>query len=212
MTEELLKYFNGDILAAQTWLNKYALKDKNDNILEKTPDEMFRRMAKEFARIQTSYVLNERQLDKKDSNYLKDILEKLSDIGEDSLLLNDEKIPDEKVQAYFEEKYYNLFNNFRYIIPGGSVMSMLGNNDSIGSLSNCFVIGQPEDSYSGISLLREEQVQLMKRRGGVGKDLSTLRPIGSFVNNAAKTSTGATSFMEVDSAITNEVAQDGRRK
>lgn len=81
----------------------------------------------------------------------------------------------------------------------------------IGSLSNCFVIGQPEDSYSGIMKLREEQAHLMKRRAGVGKDLSTLRPSGATVKNAAKTSTGAASFMDVDSALTQEVAQRGRR-
>lgn len=109
-----------------------------------------------------------------------------------------------------EPYIYNLFKDFKYIIPGGSVMAGLGSN-FIGSLSNCFVIGQPEDSYSGIMKIREEQCHLMKRRGGVGKDLSTLRPAGSAVNNAAKSSTGAASFMDVDSAITNEVAQRGRR-
>lgn len=105
---------------------------------------------------------------------------------------------------------FQLFKDFKYIIPGGSVMAMLGSNN-IGSLSNCFVIGQPDDSYAGIMKLREEQVHLMKNRGGVGKDLSTLRPSGAFVNNAAKSSTGAASFMEVDSALTQEVAQRGRR-
>lgn len=109
-----------------------------------------------------------------------------------------------------EEQILGLFQDFRYIVPGGSVMAGLGSN-AVGSLSNCFVIGQPEDSYSGIMKLREEQAHLMKRRGGVGKDLSTLRPAGAAVKNAAKSSTGAASFMDVDSAITTEVAQRGRR-
>lgn len=109
-----------------------------------------------------------------------------------------------------EQEILGLFQNFRYIVPGGSVMAGLGSK-AIGSLSNCFVIGQPEDSYSGIMKLREEQVHLMKNRGGVGKDLSTLRPSGAAVKNAAKSSTGAASFMDVDSAITTEVAQRGRR-
>lgn len=109
-----------------------------------------------------------------------------------------------------EQEILGLFQNFRYIVPGGSVMAGLGSK-AIGSLSNCFVIGQPEDSYSGIMKLREEQVHLMKNRGGVGKDLSTLRPSGAVVKNAAKSSTGAASFMDVDSAITTEVAQRGRR-
>ncbi len=112
--------------------------------------------------------------------------------------------------ALTEEQIYGLFKDFRYIVPGGSVMAGLGSK-AIGSLSNCFVIGQPEDSYSGIMKLREEQAHLMKRRGGVGKDLSTLRPAGAVVQNAAKSSTGAASFMDVDSAITTEVAQRGRR-
>lgn len=112
--------------------------------------------------------------------------------------------------ALTEEQIFGLFQDFRYIVPGGSVMAGLGSN-AVGSLSNCFVIGQPEDSYSGIMKLREEQAHLMKRRGGVGKDLSTLRPSGAVVQNAAKSSTGAASFMDVDSAITTEVAQRGRR-
>jgi ribonucleoside-diphosphate reductase alpha chain len=89
-------------------------------------------------------------------------------------------------------------------------MSMLG-VDKIGSLSNCFVIGQPEDSYGGILQKDEQLVQLMKRRGGVGIDISTLRPSGTDVTNAAKTSTGAASFMERFSNSTREVAQGGRR-
>lgn len=109
-----------------------------------------------------------------------------------------------------EEEIYELFKNFKYVIPGGSVMAGLGTG-SLVSLSNCFVLGSPKDSYASIMKVRNQQVQLMKRRGGVGYDLSDLRPRGAKVNNAAKTSTGAASFMEVSSDITNEVAQNGRR-
>lgn len=106
--------------------------------------------------------------------------------------------------------FYNLMKDFKYIVPQGSVMAILGTN-TIGSLSNCFVIGQPYDSYSGILHKDEELASLMKRRGGVGLDLSTLRPKGIKVNNAAKSSTGAASFMERYSNTTREVAQEGRR-
>ena len=112
-----------------------------------------------------------------------------------------------------EEQLMELFRNFRYIIPQGSPMSGIGNNYQIGSLSNCFVIGMEgnADSYGGIMKIDEEQVQLMKRRGGVGHDLSHIRPKGSPVKNSALTSTGLVPFMERYSNSTREVAQDGRR-
>ncbi|MBR5030771.1 MAG: adenosylcobalamin-dependent ribonucleoside-diphosphate reductase [Muribaculaceae bacterium] len=112
-----------------------------------------------------------------------------------------------------EEKVFDLLKNFRYIVPQGSPMAGIGNNYQVGSLSNCFVIGldgQP-DSYGGIIKIDEEQVQLMKRRGGVGHDLSHIRPLGSPVKNSALTSTGLVPFMERYSNSTREVAQDGRR-
>lgn len=108
------------------------------------------------------------------------------------------------------ETIFKLFNDWT-IIPGGSVMNGLGNPSYIGSLSNCFVAPPPQDSYSSIMNNRETLVQLMKRRGGVGIDISFLRPSGSKVNNAAKTSTGAVSFMNVYSELTKEVALNGRR-
>lgn len=151
---------------------------------DKTPDDMHIRMANEFARIEKKF---EYKGDK--SN--------LSDYGKLRKVLSDASI-------------YSLFKDFKYIIPGGSVMSGLG-SDSLVSLSNCFVIDSPQDSYSDLMQKRNFQVQLMKRRGGVGYDLSKLRPRGARVNNAAKTSTGAASFMEVCSEITREVAQNGRR-
>ena len=111
------------------------------------------------------------------------------------------------------EQVFELLDHFRYIIPAGSPMTGIGNNQQVASLSNCFVIGLDgnADSYGAILRVDEEQVQLMKRRGGVGHDLSHLRPKGSPVNNSALTSTGLVPFMERYSNSTREVAQDGRR-
>ena len=112
-----------------------------------------------------------------------------------------------------EEELFNLFDHFRYIVPQGSPMTGIGNDFQIASLSNCFVIGLDgeADSYGAIIRIDEEQVQLMKRRGGVGHDLSHIRPKGSPVKNSALTSTGLVPFMERYSNSTREVAQDGRR-
>lgn len=112
-----------------------------------------------------------------------------------------------------EEEIYGLLKDFKYIVPQGSPMAGIGNNYQVGSLSNCFVIGLDghPDSYGGIIRIDEEQVQLMKRRGGVGHDLSHIRPKGSPVKNSALTSTGLVPFMERYSNSTREVAQDGRR-
>ena len=112
-----------------------------------------------------------------------------------------------------KEDIYELLKDFRYIIPQGSPMSGIGNDFQIVSLSNCFVIGNPgySDSYGGILKVDQEQVQLMKRRGGVGHDLSHIRPEGSPVKNSALTSTGIVPFMERYSNTTREVAQGGRR-
>ena len=111
------------------------------------------------------------------------------------------------------EQVFELLDHFRYIIPAGSPMTGIGNNQQVASLSNCFVIGLDgnADSYGAILRIDEEQVQLMKRRGGVGHDLSHLRPKGAPVNNSALTSTGLVPFMERYSNSTREVAQDGRR-
>ena len=181
MTE--LEYFKGDELAASTWRNKYATEG------EQTPDDTHRRLAKEFARIESEYDWES----SKGASRLK-----LSNYGYQRPHLDEEAI-------------YQLFKDFKYIRPGGSVMSGCGTGALV-SLSNCFVIGSPKDSYAEIMKTRSQQAQLMKRRGGVGYDLSQLRPRGAKVNNAAKSSTGAASFMDVCSDITNEVAQNGRRK
>ena len=112
-----------------------------------------------------------------------------------------------------EKELFDLFDHFRYIIPQGSPMTGIGNDFQVGSLSNCFVIGVdgPADSYGAVIKIDEEQVQLMKRRGGVGHDLSHIRPKGTPVKNSALTSTGIVPFMERYSNSTREVAQDGRR-
>ena len=167
-----LRYFKGDDLAARVWLNKYALKDCDGNIFEKTPDDMHHRIASEIARVDSRYP-----------------------------------------NAMSEEFIFNLIKDFKYIIPQGSPMTGIGNPYQIASLSNCFVIGNSvdSDSYGGIMKIDEEQVQLMKRRGGVGHDLSHIRPKGSAVKNSALTSTGLVPFMERYSNSTREVAQDGRR-
>ena len=181
MMNKLLEYFKGDELAASTWQNKYAAKG------EVTPDDTHRRLAKEFARIEEKYNCNLKPEDKL----------KLSDYGYNRPQLTEDAI-------------FELFRNFKYVIPGGSVMAGCGTGELV-SLSNCFVIASPKDSYAEIMKTRSQQAQLMKRRGGVGYDLSGLRPRGAKVNNAAKSSTGAASFMDVCSDITNEVAQNGRR-
>jgi len=170
--EEATKYFKGDTLAANVWMNKYALKDSEGNLYELTPDDMHRRIAKEIARIEKKYP-----------------------------------------NPMSEEEIYELLKDFKYIIPQGSPMAGIGNEFQIASLSNCFVIGNNgnSDSYGGIMKIDQEQVQLMKRRGGVGHDLSHIRPAGSPVKNSALTSTGIVPFMERYSNSTREVAQDGRR-
>ena len=164
------KYFKGDELAANVWVNKYALKDPAGNIYELTPDDMHKRIASELFRIESKYA---------------------NPIPEKTLL--------------------ELLKDFKYIIPQGGPMSGIGNNLQVSSLSNCFVIGNGADSYGGIIHTDEEQVQLMKRRGGVGHDLSHIRPKGSAVLNSALSSTGLAPFMERYSNSTREVAQDGRR-
>jgi ribonucleoside-diphosphate reductase alpha chain len=113
--------------------------------------------------------------------------------------------------AMYYEDIYNLFKDFKYIIPQGSPMSGIGNEAKIQSLSNCFVIEAPADSYAGILKTDQEQVQIMKRRGGVGFDISTIRPKGMITSNAAKTTDGIEVFLDRFSNSCREVAQGGRR-
>src|SRR5688572_26639878 len=177
------EYFNGDELAADVWLSKYAIEG------EKTPYDMHLRMAEELARMEMMYGEDEPDLSS---------VEGLSEMGKKTSPLGIEDI-----------MWY--LDNFRYIVPQGSIMTMLGNKYKIGSLSNCFVIPPPHDSYGGILKTDQQLVQLMKRRGGVGTNINTLRPSDTPVSNAAGTSTGSTSFMHRYSNSTREVAQNGRR-
>lgn len=167
-----ISYFEGDMLAASVWLNKYALKDSFGRIYERSPEEMHHRIAAEILRIENKY-------------------------------------PD----PLSESQVLQLLEKFRYLVPQGSPMAGIGNPFQVVSLSNCFVIGieGSADSYGAIMKIDEEQVQLMKRRGGVGHDLSHLRPGGTPVMNSALSSTGILPFMERYSNSTREVAQDGRR-
>jgi len=167
-----IEYFGGDEMAAQVWQNKYALKDSEGNLYEKTPADMHHRIAGEIARIEQKYP-----------------------------------------NPMSEQQLFDLMDHFRYIVPQGGPMTGVGNNLQVSSLSNCFVIGVDgkADSYGAIFKIDEEQVQLMKRRGGVGHDLTHIRPEGSPVKNSALTSTGIVPFMERYSNSTKEVAQGGRR-
>lgn len=193
--EENLKYFNGDELAASVWLGKYALKDLEGNHVEKTPNDMHWRMANELGRIERKYF--------SDFN-----IDELSDFGK-HLQMGYDALREQK--DLIEYSIFDYFKDFKYIIPQGSIMSGLGDKYRTKSLSNCFVIPPPYDSYGGIFKTDQEIAQLEKRRGGVGTNLNTLRPDDTPVLNAAGTSTGAHSFMDRYSNTTREVAQNGRR-
>jgi len=164
------EYFKGDELATNIWIKKYCLKNENRELLELTPDDMHKRLAKELSRIELKYP-----------------------------------------NPVSENEIYELLKDFKYIILGGSPMEGIGNNYKIQSLSNCYVIGNDEDSYGSIFKIDEEQTHIMRRRGGVGSDLSHLRPKGATTTCAAMTSTGIVPFAERYSNSTRETAQNGRR-
>ena len=163
-------YFNGNDLAANVFVSKYALRDRNGRLIEQTPDDMHRRLAKEFARIEQ----------------------------------------DKFEDPFTEDFIYSYLQHYEKIIPQGSPMYGIGNHKAV-SLSNCFVIESPYDSYGGIFHTDQQIAQISKRRGGVGYDISTLRPDGEVVQNSAGTTTGAVSFMHRFSHTGNEVGQNGRR-
>lgn len=165
-----LVYFNGDKFAADVFVNKYALLDKDNKYLEDTPEAMHWRMAKEFARIEQKYPF-----------------------------------------PMSEQEIFELFHRFKYVVPQGSPMSAVGNFQYLQSASNCFTIASPSDTYSGILRADQEQAQIMKRRGGVGFDISHIRPRGQPTSNAARTTDGISVFMERFSNTCREVAQGGRR-
>lgn len=164
------EYFNGDDLAADVFVNKYALRDNDGNLLEKTPDYLHKRAAKELARIEAKYS-----------------------------------------HPLSENAIYERLKGFKQIVLQGSPMSAIGNKYQLQSLSNCFVIPSPYDSYAGILKTDQEMVQIAKRRGGIGFDISTIRPKGLTTHNAAKTTDGIAVFMERYSNTCREVAQSGRR-
>ncbi len=172
--EESIKYFNGDEFAAKVFVDKYALQNLQGEFLELTPQDMHRRLAKEFARIEAKY-----------KNPLN------------------------------EEDIFSLIDKFKFIVPHGSPMSAIGNSYQLQSISNCFVIqgiySDKLDSYGGIMLADQELAQIMKRRGGVGLDISGIRPKNVITNNAARTTDGIAVFQERFSNTCREVAQNGRR-
>lgn len=169
--EKCVVYFDGDELAAKVFLDKYALRDNDGNLLEDSPEMMHRRIAKEFARIESKKFKKPLQ----------------------------------------EEEVFGLLDRFKYVVPQGSPMFGIGNNFQIISLSNCYVVESPDDSYGGIMRVDEMLAQISKRRGGVGVDISKLRPAGTSVKNAARSSTGIASWMERYSNTIREVGQSGRR-
>jgi ribonucleoside-diphosphate reductase alpha chain len=167
--EASVAYFGGDDLGADVFCGKYALRNEKGELLEKTPTDMHRRMAREFARIEAMY-----------SNPMS------------------------------EDEVFVLLDTWQ-VVPQGSQMSGVGNTHQLQSLSNCFVIKSPSDSYGGILKADQEQVQIMKRRGGVGFDISKIRPRGLNTTNAARTTDGIGVFMDRFSNTCREVAQGGRR-
>lgn len=169
-----LEYFGGDEIARDVFVTKYALRDSDGVFYEKTPDDMHRRLAREFARIEAKY---------------------------------DNPLSEQEIYGWLSEDG----KAFGPIIPQGSPMSGIGNDHQLMSISNCFVIDSPHDSYGGILHTDQEQAQLMKRRGGVGFDISSIRPKGLSTSNAAKTTDGVGVFMERFSNTCREVAQNGRR-
>jgi ribonucleoside-diphosphate reductase alpha chain len=166
-----IEYFGGEDLPAKVFLDKYALRDNNLNLLESTPDDMFERIAVEISKVE-------------DGKFKK---------------------------PWNKDEIKGFIKGFKRIVPQGSPMYGIGNRFQYVSLSNCFVVESPVDSYGGIMLTDQEIVQISKRRGGVGTDISHLRPCGSATTNAAKTSTGILSFMDRYSRTIREVGQSGRR-
>lgn len=166
-----VNYFSGDELAAKVFLDKYALKNQDGQLLEDTPEMMHWRLANEFGRIEEA-----------------------------------------KFEAPLSPRQiFEYLQGFKYIVPQGSPMFGIGNNFQTISLSNCFVVEPPLDSYGGILRCDEHLVQIAKRRGGDGTDLSNLRPAGAKTRNAAKSSTGLVGFSERFSNSIREVGQHGRR-
>ena len=173
--EASIQYFNGDTLAAKVFIDKYALRDNNKNLLEKTPDDMHKRIASEISRIEKK------------------------------------KYRDTGIKPLDTKEVYEYLKDFKKIIPQGSPMYGIGNKKQCVTLSNCYVLDSPADSYGGIHWTDEQITQISKRRGGVGIDISHLRPAGEPTKNSSRTTSGISSWMERFSNSTREVGQDGRR-
>jgi len=188
-----LKYFGGDELATGVFISKYALRNTNGELLELTPTDMHLRLAKEFARIENKYPnpLSEKEIF--------------------CLLADVDHIEKPRWLSMTLDELAAESKGIGCVIPQGSPMSAIGNDYKTQSLSNCFVIDAPQDSYGGILFTDQEQAQIMKRRGGVGFDISTIRPKGLPTANAAGTTDGIGVFMERFSNTCREVAQGGRR-
>lgn len=169
--KESTKYFDGNELAAKVFVDKYALRNADEKLIELTPTDMHWRMAKEFARIE------------KDK------------FGEAALTA---------------QEIFDVFDKFQYIVPQGGAMSGIGNHKIV-SLSNCYLVDTPVDSYGGILHTDEQLVHISKRRGGCGTDLSHLRPNGAITHNSAGSSTGVVAFANRFSNTIREVGQQGRR-
>lgn len=190
LKENIVKYFNGDQLACDVWFSKYRIGD------EIHPVQMFIRCAETLA-------LKEQEIFK---DKISDI-SNLSEYGKQLFgNLKDKNISYERYNYYME-----AFDHFKYIIPGGSMLSGIGVPNMYQSLSNCLVLGQPSDSYAGIIYKEHEMVQTLKRRCGVGVDMSLLRPENAVVHNQSNVSTGLITFVERYSNAVKEVAQRGRR-
>lgn len=191
--EASLEYFSGDELAASVFVSKYALRDEEGNILEKTPTDMHLRLTREFARIESKYPnpLTENEIF--------------------CLLADLDHLDFSQTSQMNLAQLAGESRGMGAVIPQGSPMSAMGNPYKLQSLSNCFVIDSPQDSYGGILFADQEQAQIMKRRGGVGFDISTIRPKGMSTANAAGTTDGIGVFMDRFSNTCREVAQGGRR-
>lgn len=202
MHNELKKFFKGNELPAVVWDTKYKIKD------EKTPEDMFKRIVSEIVDCELNrfqQITTFEQLKNPNNDVNKD----LSLIGFE--YYNKLKILDNNEKKQFLTEIFKELICFDGIIPGGSMLQGIGNYDAYSTLSNCFVLGQPFDSYPGISEKKFQIAEVMKRRGGAGLDLSTIRPRQAKVHNQAKSSSGPIPFAEGYSQTTKEVAQEGRR-
>lgn len=170
-----VEYFDGDELAAKVFVDKYALRNKKKELLEKTPTDMHRRIARELARVERA------------------------------------KYKNTKIKPLSTQEIFEYLDQFKKIVPQGSPMFGIGNKEQYVTLSNCYVLDSPVDSYAGIHYVDEQITAISKRRGGTGINLSNLRPAGEVTHNSSRTTSGIASWMQRYSNTIREVGQDGRR-